>query len=1610
MDYAQIQAIEQDPDFKALTYQDQVKLRTELITKTATEDPDFAALSNVEKQTFITEYALRPPAFENPAVGEYAARLGQEVASNPSVLAAPEFVSAFAKSNPAFQAWAWWNKTVPAVFGMDTQDAEFVYDALYGRDGDKLRAWMGEKDSTVGTVASVLGSIAQTAGNLVFLKSLPIVQAAEATALGTVEGLIATSGVRGQVLRATLGSLATNTIEDVGLTAIEVLGKISDPTDDPFHIQEVGELYAKNAVLDYAFGVAAGVVLPFARLTGRAFRKTWLPGATQETIPRAALERVIRTQSTGVLPEELAARMPSYYGDQTRALAYGKELQDAFGRSTAAVLDVPFTAAEVHATMLQHQLGVAENGALTLRKLSDIGNNVDRPEVFRSLGEVEERLGRELAERARSNPKAWKVEDFGPLAPVAAAQAGKLDALAGLGERAGFKGAVSRDWVSQLEAGQLLKARPGEAFSARVVSEQGGIIQVARDPAAQAIALAKSVAPVEEAQAALRAARVLKTENPVVRESVEELALHSLRRAGRDAVALPDGSLGLLYPSRLIPVGEAPSAAAVLRKSGASTPLGGDSFVRVKTEKFVRSEDLGRDPVLASRILAGAGDLTPERVGAYLKALGREAEFKIGEEVGAVVGPTGRVSVTMPEAIPAGRKTKAVRAILKGLEAGVPPSKELARFERAAVGAVRRVDLPGPTWEAKTAWVRDNLERAYGKPATVGGDGVVSIGTKTWPSVEAAADELVATRLGPEALRTAMAEDGFRLAGRRGDYRVFNPAGEIVARGASPAEIISNLGWRPSKIPAELGPEVALLENGAVFKYERGLVAGSQSEILKYLDKFENFKTEQAKKILDRTPEGMRLALPTREFEVVIPSAKIRETFDSAREAAWFLRGGWSQYEGVKRVLARRALSLSVENGEYVTWVGGRRLAAPLGDEKALSKMLSETPDPQAAPALLGEEVEALFRDAGIQLRQTGPLLSPAEVPDFIPTGGRRVSALAQATRIYPTPQTRWIQNQLKATGETELLRKFDALVDQNRVYQTELVKWRGILRNAISPEGRPLSDKKLTGLRWFMEAHDEAARDAVVKEWGLTASDLEVAERARDVLGRNPADGLYALIGIDPWKFHTDYMPHIRKATAELRGTGGDLTPSNIFARAFPSGMPREIKFFAEQDRLSELVSWDMEDNLERLLDRYVTQGLKKHYLNPLWRDFDAGLKAKVSAKSIDPAITVAVQDWRSTLMGYKTGGEQLVEDFTRRFAEKLGFGDSTLVKDITRVLFSVQSLAMMGWRGWNVVRNMTQLYTVLGVTHGATVATRALREVARDPDAVISRMKRLGVLQDTPPLLNSLIDERSLMGRLTHKGLAAFKSTDDFTRAAAYVGGEQVFNDALAKLKSGKISTGRDFITEIKAYRASAGEQAKIVELLGAGKTEAARDLFARGVVEDTMFSYEKTGNPLAYRGMVGRLLGQFGVYSVQYIQNVKKGLTLGPKADRLAYAARLAAIPGAFYGAATAAGIAADRDFLPWSPAQFTGGPLFNLALDVFQATGSSYQADEARARLGRVLPVGPDGLRAPGGPLGSSIPGVAQAKMLAEAARYLEDGEAWLAFLALTGTPIRDDLRR
>jgi hypothetical protein len=101
---------------------------------------------------------------------------------------------------------------------------------------------------------------------------------------------------------------------------------------------------------------------------------------------------------------------------------------------------------------------------------------------------------------------------------------------------------------------------------------------------------------------------------------------------------------------------------------------------------------------------------------------------------------------------------------------------------------------------------------------------------------------------------------------------------------------------------------------------------------------------------------------------------------------------------------------------------------------------------------------------------------------------------------------------------------------------------------------------------------------------------------------------------------------------------------------------------------------------------------------------------------------------------------------------------------------------------------------------------------------------------------------------------------------------------------------------------------------------------------------------------------------------------------------------------------------QDWLPWAPAQFTGGPLFNMAITVLHSVGNGYQAKQARSELSQMLPVKINPLLKGKGvqmqyPIG--LPGYYQYRTLEQVLKYSEKGDTWRAFLSLLSAPIRSE---
>lgn len=1627
-DLSKLLEMERKPEFAKQDYAAQQKLRLLMLGRIMAAD---STLTPEVKSAVMQKYASRPPVFENPDVGAYTDELVKKIASGEASGFLQNFTQGVYAQGPAHRLAM--DLSVGILEGLgageEASRQRALYDRLYGRDGQKVKDYLKASTDPASSAAGLqglaegLGTILGFIPNFMAIKGLPVVSKTTAVARGAVEKLASGTAMRSDILRGVLGNLAENTVESVALTAKDLLMQAADGKQDVLGVKNVAEVYGQNALLDYAIGTVGAVGLPFAKLAGRSLGAAFFPtikaGSLKSGLPLEAMQNIVGKASTGQIAPEMLERLPAFFSDQTRVLQADHAIQREVGSSPDVLKEVPLWHNEVEARVLGNALGQDASGAFTLRRISDIENGLDKPTTYASLLEVQENLGQELLRKAEKGGKNFPLGDYGGLARVAQGLGAGNEVFNLAGVQKGFTPPALRPTLSHLDAEAVLAADPQRAFLVKAPPTSRPLTPLVRDVEGNALAVAVRTAPLPEVQAAFQRAAVFKAETPALRESVEELAVDSLRRAGYDSAVLNQaGDLAALYPSRVKLLAEAPAPAKILRENAGTTSFGQDAFIRLHTERMYKESEIKADPRRTAALLSGRGDLGPERVSAYVRAVLDDA--RIVHDVDIRLGPEfkgrwedGKLRLE----VPANTAPEARRALVRDLnkllgEGGLSKSARTSLTRRAA-SVIRQFEIPGETYAEKLAWAQANAQRLAGPSFKELGGGASQIGTRKFATPEALADYLVTSRLSPDAVKLALAEDGFRLVRAEGQYRVLDQAGKIMGRGASIPDLLANTGWRPEKIPADFLPEVSVVDSGVKFSYTRNAISGDYASLMNHLNKYMNYKLEAQKRVVARTPQAMQLNLPTRQYEVVVPAAGVREVFENPQEASWFLRGGWAEYEGVKRVLARRGIPLEVRGGKYILRVGGDEYTALLGDKKEVSKLLSKIPDPQTAPALLGEEVENLLREKGILGAPRGPLPDPSN-PPRMGTGGRsEIGLLARMGRLYPTPQSTWVQENLRKTGHTELASLFNEMRDAVRVVEAEHTKWRQIVREALSPGGKMLPLKKRQGIRFFLEAGSDAEKDAVRAEFKLTGEDEAVADLIRGIYGRNATDGLHGLFSLDPTKFIQDYVPRLRKAQDKLIAKGGDLKPEDIFREAFPAGVPRELRFFAEMDRISEVLAFDAEDDIAALLDRYITQGLKKKYLNPIWRKFDSGVKQARAHGGMDADLSHSINEWRATLMGFKTDGEKAVENFTQALARRFGQQDRVLVKDITRVLFTLQSFGTQAWKPWNVVRNLAQVYTVLLPSYGSGPTFRAMKHVATNTQEVLARMKEAGVLLDTPPLINSIVDEGSLAGRLVHKGLAGIKASDDYTRAVAYVLGEGRFDEGLAKLQRGVLKKPQEFVDYLQAYRMEPEAQAQLLKLVQDGKTRGARDLFARSVVEDTMFSYSKIDQPLLYRGMFGRLFGQFGVYSVQYLQNIKKGLTRGSAVDRAAYLTRLATAPTAIYLTLQQMGIAADRDFLPWSPAQFTGGPMWTLATDMLAASGSGYQADQARARLARSLPsFDPETgeWRLPSGVAPNMVPFYRQIKQLVDAYSYWKDGESWLGFLALTATPIRDDLRK
>jgi hypothetical protein len=786
-------------------------------------------------------------------------------------------------------------------------------------------------------------------------------------------------------------------------------------------------------------------------------------------------------------------------------------------------------------------------------------------------------------------------------------------------------------------------------------------------------------------------------------------------------------------------------------------------------------------------------------------------------------------------------------------------------------------------------------------------------------------------------------------------------------------------------------------------------------EATELLNKFYDPEQEAVKQIVKRTPMGMVTKFIGEEYWVEIPRLGLREHFDSIREAHEFLvNKKFQELLYLDRLSSERGYIFRIRNGQYsLVSEGGTFYAKDL--EGALD-ILGRKADPSFAPNLFKgisemdiEQFKAKKMTSYVADFWTTPNLTDITQPEM--AGG--------AMSRQFTPMANWIETVARKYGFhklAELYREADA---NYAIAMGQANKFRQVLIRELSePEMGPMMNwglsskpKKLglypeeirRGMLMWLEQVDDEGRNFVAKEMKLEERHIKSAKNIRELLGTSGVNGLAAKFGIPPERFLFGYLPRIRESAAKLGYGPGNpmkLDDSQLDQLILHAGVPSDLKFWAENERLSDLVNFAREGDLLRLLLTYSEQGHKKMFLNPVWKKIDDYVKNVPVGK----IIRGAMDEYREMVMGtFTTRAEQRMKQFGRGVAARLGFKNPEVGTKLMDTIYTLTTLTTQAFRPFLTVRNMLQLYTTGHVLTDVRFVEKAMQEVAYDPLKAIQLGAELGYVKEAPPMLNEIQRGEGqgpawLLGELTEKGMRGVQRSDALSRVVVYRAAGHQFDHA-AKLfgKKAPMSLAAEEAFGLDLVARDVAAQAKA--LMGKGDAQSwntARHLVSENLQRLTMFDYGKPNAPAAFHGLLGKAFGHLMVFPAYYAALVKHVFTHGSPARKIKTVAKLAGIATATYAGLELMGLDG-KTFLPWVPMTMTGGPIVNLAIEaLWSMDTTSYRGRQARGELQGML-------------TRTLVPGSYEYRMVSNFLKYMDEGKPWLAFLAISSAPIRTDLR-
>ena len=761
-----------------------------------------------------------------------------------------------------------------------------------------------------------------------------------------------------------------------------------------------------------------------------------------------------------------------------------------------------------------------------------------------------------------------------------------------------------------------------------------------------------------------------------------------------------------------------------------------------------------------------------------------------------------------------------------------------------------------------------------------------------------------------------------------------------------------NVDWDP-KAGAFIGPEITYVSSDfGEIEYIQNVATGDYQHILRHMSSFRKAETT-TRTFISQGKEGtITFDAPTYSYELEIPEIGFRKSFDTRMDAISWMKKGWSAYDIIDRIADMKGYKIEMGNGGWYVWNEKNHFFAKHLAE--VRPILEQAPLPSWAPELLGKNPASTL----VRPKVEDGMFRP-EV--FEPFRGTKNNPLVHVNHRW-RPLDAWVESAMENGMDPEGLAHFKGLElgrrgshsDQFRVNQMTAT----IFQDPIK-KGTLISAESRHRIFNYMDAYDVHKAEVVrqYKELGkpLTEAEIKIADTASEWI-----DSFFEKFGVSREMKVRNYISHIRNMDKNqiqklFRGTSAEIMHK--------LGAPKQIAEYFKNARADDIMVLAKDMDAYSVIMKYTAIGHRS-----LWMGESVGkIKAWATAIGQDPKATALQKStaWRmgayvDDVMGIHTAGEEQIRQFFMEMGNRMGIKNTDAVKGLYSTLYSASYLVNMGWRPWSAVRNLFQIWTTLAPRFGNGATARGFEYVMAHPEQVVTYLKSKGhLLEELPIVGTEMIGNETTMAKLLHKGLGMFKNAEDLARGTAWSTAKVQWDDAtkaFAKAKELGASFDRSsavFLDISGVNLVKESTQKEVMAFLRNNQWSEAFDAYSQEVINETMFAYSSGLGPSAYRGVVGRAFGTFGTYPAWYIENFKRGLKYGSLANRAGFVARFFGNGLSLFAGFTALGISA-KDFLPWVPMQFSGGPYYKFANKLLASTGSDYAARQARGEMKRELP--------------------------------------------------------